>query len=42
MPSEHPSQPESDDDRDMNADVITGAPQDHRTAKAQVHQFHWI
>jgi len=41
-PSEHPSRPSFDDERDMNSDVITEAPQDHRTAKHQVNPLHLL
>ncbi|KIM79419.1 hypothetical protein PILCRDRAFT_823348 [Piloderma croceum F 1598] len=34
-PSEHPSRPSFDDERDMNSDVIAAAQQDHRTSKKQ-------
>jgi hypothetical protein len=39
-PSNHPSRTTPDEELDMNIDIITRAPQDHRTAKRQVCRFY--
>jgi hypothetical protein len=39
-PSQHPSRPSFDNQRDENMFIIEDAPQDHRTAKKKVSPLH--